>query len=212
MLDLDECTSPELNDCHANAICHNIWGSFRCQCEEGLRDPWSDQVQRSGRECLSCADEFCNNRGSCQFKENTQICTCEGSYYGAQCEIDGEVLGVAIGASVAAIIIILLTLVCLILWSRKWQREHKDALEGPMFGYMSGTQLKSPRICQTPYQLTLEERMRWAHVADVMAQSNPYDVREFTIFIFTFLIKLAFTLFVGESIRSNNSQLSEFTN
>lgn len=41
---------------------------------------------------------------------------CSGSYYGAQCEIDGEVLGVAIGASVAAVIIIVSTLICLCMW------------------------------------------------------------------------------------------------
>lgn len=41
---------------------------------------------------------------------------CSGNYYGAQCELDGEVLGVAIGASVAAVIIIGLTLVCLLMW------------------------------------------------------------------------------------------------
>lgn len=41
---------------------------------------------------------------------------CAGSYYGAQCEIDGEVLGVAIGASVAAVIIIVSTLICLCMW------------------------------------------------------------------------------------------------
>jgi len=44
------------------------------------------------------------------------ILRCTGNYYGAQCELDGEVLGVAIGASVAALIIIVLTLVCLVMW------------------------------------------------------------------------------------------------
>lgn len=42
--------------------------------------------------------------------------SCSGNYYGNQCELDGEVLGVAIGASVAAVIIIGLTLVCLVMW------------------------------------------------------------------------------------------------
>lgn len=41
---------------------------------------------------------------------------CTGNYYGSQCEVDGEVLGVAVGASVAAVIIIVLTLVCLVMW------------------------------------------------------------------------------------------------
>lgn len=50
------------------------------------------------------------------FFNNTLIERCSGNYYGTQCEVDGEVLGVAIGASVAALIIIVLTLVCLIMW------------------------------------------------------------------------------------------------
>jgi hypothetical protein len=53
-----------------------------------------------------------------QLKTNT-ICfvySCSSNYYGSQCEVDGEVLGVAVGASVAAVIIIVLTLVCLCMW------------------------------------------------------------------------------------------------
>jgi len=41
---------------------------------------------------------------------------CAGNYYGAHCDIDGEVLAVAIGASVAAVVIIGLTLICLCMW------------------------------------------------------------------------------------------------
>lgn len=174
--DLDECTSVELNDCHPEAICTNIWGSFRCECPSGLRDPWSDQPQRSGRDCQSCPDSHCNGRGSCSYENGNQVCTCSGNYYGAQCEIDGEVLGVAIGASVAAVIIIVLTLVCLVMWSRRWQREQKH-MGSPVFGYMTGQQVKTPVMGQTPYQVSLEDRMRWAQIADVMAaQANHYAV------------------------------------
>ncbi|XP_001360204.3 uncharacterized protein pwn isoform X1 [Drosophila pseudoobscura] len=173
--DLDECQSPDLNDCHPGATCSNTWGSFRCACEAGLRDPWADQPQRAGRECQACLDSFCNNHGSCSYNdEGSQICTCDSSHYGAQCEIDGEVLGVAIGASVAAIIIIVLTLVCLIMWSRRWQREQKNAMGSPVFGYMNTAPLKSAGLPQAGYQVTLEDRMRWAQIADVMAQTNHY--------------------------------------
>lgn len=48
--------------------------------------------------------------------KNSPNFRCSGNYYGTQCELDGEVLGVAIGASVAAVIIIGLTLVCLLMW------------------------------------------------------------------------------------------------
>lgn len=114
--------------------------------------------------------------------------SCQGNYYGSQCEVDGEVVTVAVGASVAAIIIIGLTLVCLVMWSRKWNREQKAAaaavgglggLGSPVFGYMAagtGGTVKTPAVGPPPYQLTLEDRMRWAHLADVMAQANHYAV------------------------------------
>lgn len=180
--DVDECSSPELNDCHAEASCVNVWGNFRCQCRAGLRDPWSDQVQRSGRECQSCSDSHCNNRGTCSYDPTgtQQVCECAGSYYGSQCEVDGEVLAVAIGASVIAVVIIVLTLICLVMWSRRWHREQKEAMGSPIFGYMSGTALGAAQMKSaqpTPYHVTLEDRMRWAQIADVMAQSNHYAVR-----------------------------------
>nr|XP_014085266.1 mucin-5AC isoform X3 [Bactrocera oleae] len=174
--DLDECQSRELNDCHASALCSNSWGSFRCACEVGLRDPWADQPQRAGRDCQSCPDSYCNNRGTCSYnEEGNQVCACDSSHYGAQCEIDGEVLGVAIGASLAAVVIIVLTLVCLIMWSRRWQREQKNAIGSPVFGYMNTAPMKSAGLPGQPgYQVTLEDRMRWAQIADVMAQTNHY--------------------------------------
>ncbi|XP_067629956.1 uncharacterized protein pwn isoform X2 [Eurosta solidaginis] len=174
--DLDECQSRELNDCHASASCTNSWGTFRCTCESGLRDPWADQPSRAGRDCQSCPDSYCNNRGTCSYNEEAnQVCVCDSSYYGGQCEIDGEVLGVAIGASLAAVLIIVLTLVCLIMWSRRWQREQKNALGSPVFGYMNAAPMKSAGMPgQSGYHMTLEDRMRWAQIADVMAQTNHY--------------------------------------
>lgn len=105
-------------------------------------------------------------------------CRCSGSYYGNQCELDGEVLGVAIGASVAAVIIIGATLVCLVMWSRRWSREQKAAIGSPVFGYMASASntVKAPVVGGPPYQLTLEDRVRWAQIADAMAQSNHYAV------------------------------------
>ena len=44
------------------------------------------------------------------------VSSCEGNFYGGQCEVDGEVIVVAIGASVAAVFIIVLTLICLCMW------------------------------------------------------------------------------------------------
>ncbi|CAH0551973.1 unnamed protein product [Brassicogethes aeneus] len=174
--DLDECSSSELHDCHALAKCINIFGGFKCECSEGYRDPWSDNKHRAGRHCEQCSSQHCNNRGECKYQSGQEVCICSGNYYGTQCELDGEVLGVAIGASVAAVIIIGLTLVCLVMWSRRWSREQKAAVGSPVFGYMATATntVKTPVVGQPPYQLTLEDRLRWAQIADVMAQANHY--------------------------------------
>ncbi|KAJ8925501.1 hypothetical protein NQ315_009339 [Exocentrus adspersus] len=174
--DLDECSSPELHDCHALAKCINVFGGFKCECGEGYRDPWLDNKHRAGRHCEQCSPQHCNNRGECKYQNGQEVCVCSGNYYGNQCELDGEVLGVAIGASVAAVIIIGLTLVCLVMWSRRWSREQKAAVGSPVFGYMAtaSNSVKTPVVGAPPYQLTLEDRLRWAQIADVMAQANHY--------------------------------------
>lgn len=46
----------------------------------------------------------------------------------------------------------------------------------PVFGYIGGGQVKTPTMGAAPYQVTLEDRMRWAQIADVMAQANHYGV------------------------------------
>ena len=33
--DIDECANPALNNCHQNANCLNIPGSYQCQCNIG---------------------------------------------------------------------------------------------------------------------------------------------------------------------------------
>ncbi|XP_046682010.1 uncharacterized protein LOC124368728 isoform X3 [Homalodisca vitripennis] len=181
--DLDECQHTDLHDCHLVATCSNTFGSFHCVCPEGYRDPWAGNNHHSGRECHTCPQDFCNHRGECRYQNDQPVCKCAGSYYGAQCEIDGEVLGVAIGASVAAVIIIVSTLVCLCMWSRRWSREQKVAagMGSPVFGYMATTRnntIKTPAVGTSPYQVSLEDRLRWAQIADVMAQATNHYAPE----------------------------------
>lgn len=51
----------------------------------------------------------------------------------------------------------------------------------PVFGYMAtaSNTVKAPVVGAPPYQLTLEDRLRWAQIADVMAQANHYAVSWF---------------------------------
>ena len=98
------------------------------------------------------------------------FCRCQGSYRGQQCELDGEVLGVAVGASVAAVFIIILTLVLLCMWSRRW-RQTQDKIERN--AYMSQPHMKP----MPPFPAMMHDRIRWAQYAGaVAATQNLYAV------------------------------------
>lgn len=180
-LDLDECASVELNDCHPSAKCTNTWGVFECKCMAGLRDPWSDQRQKAGRECISCSNSYCNNRGTCQYDDSgiQLTCVCMNNFYGSQCEIDGDILAFSIGASIIAVLIITLTLVCLVMWGRRWSQEQKEMIGSPIFNYITRQNLDThvKAMQSKTYQAQLEDRIRWAQIADVMSKSNHYAVR-----------------------------------
>ncbi|CAK1549056.1 unnamed protein product [Leptosia nina] len=172
--DVDECSSPDLNDCHKLATCTNTWGAFKCSCPDTTLDP-SVSVTRAGRECRECSASHCNDRGVCRYNNGQPYCSCSSGYYGSGCEVDGEVVGVAVGASLAAALVIALTLAALTAWSRKWNREQKAlGMGSPVFNYMTANTVKTPPVGQPPYQVTLEERMRWAQIAEAMAQANHY--------------------------------------
>ncbi|XP_059058878.1 uncharacterized protein LOC131852243 [Achroia grisella] len=170
--DVDECASPELNDCHQLATCTNTWGGFKCACPDTTLDVGGP---RTGRTCQACSASHCNDRGVCRYRDGQPYCSCTSGYYGSTCEVDGEVVGVAVGASLAAALVIALTLAALLSWSRKWSREQKTAGMGsPVFNYMAANTIKTPPVGQPPYQVSIEERMRWAQIAEAMAQSNHY--------------------------------------
>jgi hypothetical protein len=48
----------------------------------------------------------------------------------------------------------------------------------PVFGYMAtgSSTVKTPAVGSPPYQVSLEDRLRWAQIADVMVQANHYAV------------------------------------
>jgi len=150
--DFNECAEPLSNDCGDNSVCINTFGGFTCECKQGYGDRFSADERRSGRECTSCPQEYCSNRGVCSFLQGEQVCTCEGNYYGDKCEVDGEVLAVAIGASVAAVVIIILTLVCLCMWSRRWKREQEkvEMSRGYNRPYIVGTLPPPPSYTLPP--------------------------------------------------------------
>lgn len=90
VVDFDECSSEEYNDCAVSARCINEPGSYRCECLNGYPDL---DISFPGRMCASeiKACEFCYGRGDCYRDETGQIssCKCHRMYLGRRCEING---------------------------------------------------------------------------------------------------------------------------
>ncbi|XP_050738658.1 nascent polypeptide-associated complex subunit alpha, muscle-specific form-like isoform X2 [Eriocheir sinensis] len=180
--DINECNDITLHNCHATATCINKFGTFTCRCLPGYTDRFTDDPELVGRRCETCSSEHCNKRGECSIKDGQKVCQCRGSYYGSQCEIDGEVLGVAVGASVAAVLIIILTLIFLCMWSRRWKAQDRKtevlargaaAAGAGLGGFTVNVQHKGATM-GTQYGVSLEDRMRWAQIADTLSKHNIY--------------------------------------
>lgn len=90
VVDFDECSSDEYNDCASSARCINEPGSYKCECLNGYPDL---DISFPGRMCASeiKACEFCYGRGDCFRDETGQIssCKCHRMYLGRRCEING---------------------------------------------------------------------------------------------------------------------------
>ena len=117
--DINECSSPELNNCPANvSTCSNTVGSFVCACRPGYGDRHAGDPLRSGRTCETCEEAYCNLHGVCLLDGagGGKICRCNGWYIGATCGTDGQVVAVACGSSAIAVILIAITLVFLLRW------------------------------------------------------------------------------------------------
>ncbi|KAF0304780.1 sperm flagellar membrane protein [Amphibalanus amphitrite] len=180
VLDLDECENADQHDCDENAECSNVFGSFTCKCKSGYDDRYRKDEQKAGRYCDSCTDDYCGDRGTCQIFDGEKTCQCRGAYYGAQCEIDGEVLGAALGATAAAAVIIIATFICLCKWSKRWHKgQGHTKVEMGTLGAASGYSFMKPSAAAAAhanFQMGVEERLRWAQMAEAIGRQNLYAV------------------------------------
>ncbi|ROT78276.1 hypothetical protein C7M84_003006 [Penaeus vannamei] len=193
--DINECNDPKLHDCHSDATCVNEFGSFTCRCLPGYTDRYVDDPMEVGRHCESCSSDFCNKRGECRIEDGEKThpeqkpkrdqqpahpthnpllkpltppllpsSRCKGSYYGARCEIDGEVLGVAVGAWKAQ--------------DAKTEVLARGAAAGTLYGGGFAVNVQNKGMANTgpagQYGVTLEDRMRWAHIAETLTNQNIY--------------------------------------
>ncbi|KAK2720205.1 uncharacterized protein LOC136036316 isoform X2 [Artemia franciscana] len=154
--DIDECQIG-LHDCPHNANCRNKIGSFYCACKIGFVDKKDLDQRMTGRFCVpaTCSNDYCNKRGECRMEGARKVCLCRGSFGGAQCDIDKEVVGVAAGASATAILIIILTLVGLCWWSKKWRRDQDSEFGMPHYaakipGHMALALPYAPQFARPP--------------------------------------------------------------
>ena len=90
VMDFDECSDPQYNDCSPAAKCINEPGSYTCRCKGIFTD--LDPVN-PGRSCAAEVKmcDLCNGRGDCYRDETGDVtaCKCHRMYIGRYCEING---------------------------------------------------------------------------------------------------------------------------
>ncbi|XP_044181526.1 uncharacterized protein LOC114974438 isoform X3 [Acropora millepora] len=74
--DIDECYAG--NECSANALCHNLHGSYNCTCKEGYYGDGKNC--RDIEECY--AGNECSANALCDNLHGSYNCTCKEGYYG----------------------------------------------------------------------------------------------------------------------------------
>lgn len=92
VMDFDECSDPNYNDCHSAARCINEPGSYTCKCK-GVFTDLSPDPSLPGRSCASEVKscDLCNGRGDCYRDESGDVttCKCQRMFLGRFCEING---------------------------------------------------------------------------------------------------------------------------
>lgn len=76
---MDECLSPLLHDCHAEASCINTIGSYHCTCNQGYDGNGDVCIDRD--ECI-ISPFFCHPRFECTNTQGGYVCACPGGFSG----------------------------------------------------------------------------------------------------------------------------------
>jgi len=90
VIDLNECSSDEYNDCDPAARCINTPGSYKCECKGDFTDMDPNLPGRiCATEIKNC--DMCHGRGDCirSLDGETATCKCQRMYLGRNCEING---------------------------------------------------------------------------------------------------------------------------
>ncbi|XP_022081009.1 adhesion G-protein coupled receptor G4-like [Acanthaster planci] len=93
-MDIDECQDEALYDCHGNATCINVAGSYRCMCLE------AQGYRGDGKVCTPfdlCESGPCLNQGRCtsSLGSGSYECECTQDFTGVSCGISAVPQGPA---------------------------------------------------------------------------------------------------------------------
>jgi hypothetical protein len=86
---IDECSRPELNTCHSDAICVDTTDSYKCLCKAGFTD--LDELRNPGRQCqkiqrnerCQTGKNDCDKHARCLANgENDYSCICPPDFKG----------------------------------------------------------------------------------------------------------------------------------
>lgn len=81
---INECDSPNLNDCDRNANCVDTPGGYECKCKSPFLD--EGPPQHPGRicrlnECLNSQMNTCDMNADCRDLEYGYVCSCRHGFY-----------------------------------------------------------------------------------------------------------------------------------
>ncbi|XP_043217421.1 mucin-17-like [Amphibalanus amphitrite] len=123
-LDFDECQDGDYNDCHEQAFCYNLAGTFTCSCRDGMVD--LNVNDAPGRACSteSAGCKECSYSGECYAQDGGGTgCRCHRWYAGTRCQINLRVLLIAL-VTVGAVLALMLCACCFLCCRRRRGRSH----------------------------------------------------------------------------------------
>uniref|UniRef100_A0AC35TFU5 EGF-like domain-containing protein n=1 Tax=Rhabditophanes sp. KR3021 TaxID=114890 RepID=A0AC35TFU5_9BILA len=74
------------NECSKDAICSNLFGSYKCQCRPGFHDISTDPIRSPGRDCQELVNECAGQANTCSLNANCfdkidgYSCECKSSF------------------------------------------------------------------------------------------------------------------------------------
>jgi len=148
--DIDECASPELNDCDEESTsCTNLIGSFRCDCDVGYKS-----ISGNSTHCTAlCSDSQCVN-GDCEkVDDHSDHCKCYDDWKGINCDIPNAKVkyykNSIIIIVVVAVILLILIVIGLVIYGRNYSEKKVGKKTEALKRELELVRLDNQRILKT---------------------------------------------------------------